>query len=38
VLEMGDKPNKTWGSAPAEAPPSMSRAGSDLDGSVSGKR
>lgn len=24
VLEMGDKPNRTWGSAPADAPPSMS--------------
>jgi putative alpha-1,2-mannosidase len=24
VLEMGDKPNKTWGSAPEDAPPSMS--------------
>lgn len=24
VLEMGDKPNKHWGSAPDEAPPSMS--------------
>ncbi|MEO6817393.1 MAG: glycoside hydrolase domain-containing protein, partial [Edaphobacter sp.] len=24
VLEMGDKPNKQWGSAPADAPPSMS--------------
>lgn len=24
VLEMGDKPNKQWGSAPANAPPSMS--------------
>jgi predicted alpha-1,2-mannosidase len=24
VLEMGDKPNFTWGSAPADAPPSMS--------------
>ena len=24
VLEMGDKPNKKWGSNPAEAPPSMS--------------
>src|SRR5580692_11373141 len=37
VLEMGDKPNKTWGSAPAEAPPSMSQTGSDLDVSVSGR-
>ena len=34
VLEMGDRPNKTWGSAPAEAPPSMSRTGSDLAVSV----
>jgi predicted alpha-1,2-mannosidase len=24
VLEMGDKPNKAWGSAPEDAPPSMS--------------
>jgi len=24
VLEMGDKPNKTWGSSASEAPPSMS--------------
>lgn len=24
VLDMGDKPNKQWGSAPADAPPSMS--------------
>jgi putative alpha-1,2-mannosidase len=24
VLEMGDKPNKQWGSSPDEAPPSMS--------------
>jgi predicted alpha-1,2-mannosidase len=37
VLEMGDKPNKTWGSAPAEAPPSMSQTGSDLEVSVSGR-
>jgi putative alpha-1,2-mannosidase len=25
VLEMGDRPNMQWGSAPADAPPSMSR-------------
>lgn len=24
ILEMGDKPNRQWGSAPADAPPSMS--------------
>lgn len=24
VLEMGDKPNRAWGSSPADAPPSMS--------------
>ncbi len=24
VLEMGDQPNKQWGSAPEDAPPSMS--------------
>jgi putative alpha-1,2-mannosidase len=38
VLEMGDKPNKKWGSAPSEAPPSMSQTGSDLDVAVSGRR
>jgi predicted alpha-1,2-mannosidase len=36
VLEMGDKPNKTWGSAPAEAPPSMSQAVENLAVSASG--
>jgi putative alpha-1,2-mannosidase len=36
VLEMGDKPNKTWGSAPAEAPPSMSQSGKVLGVSASG--
>jgi putative alpha-1,2-mannosidase len=36
VLEMGDKPNKTWGSAPAEAPPSMSSLGEAPEASVSG--
>jgi putative alpha-1,2-mannosidase len=25
VLQMGDKPNTQWGSAPEDAPPSMSR-------------
>jgi len=24
VLEMGDRPNKQWGSAPEDTPPSMS--------------
>jgi predicted alpha-1,2-mannosidase len=36
VLEMGDKPNKAWGSAPSEAPPSMSQSGTVLDGSALG--
>ncbi len=36
VLEMGDKPNKTWGSTVAEAPPSMSQAIVNLTVSASG--
>jgi putative alpha-1,2-mannosidase len=27
VLEMGDKPNRNWGSAPGDAPPSMTDNG-----------
>lgn len=36
VLEMGNKPNKTWGSTPAEAPPSMSQSENVVDVSASG--
>jgi predicted alpha-1,2-mannosidase len=36
VLEMGDKPNKTWGSTVAEAPPSMSQPIVNLTVSASG--
>ena len=36
VLEMGDKPNKAWGSAPADAPPSMSPVAGDSGGAALG--
>lgn len=36
VLEMGDKPNKKWGSAPDEVPPSMSPFVA-MDASASGR-
>jgi putative alpha-1,2-mannosidase len=35
VLEMGDKPNKRWGSTVAEAPPSMSQTTEAPGASVS---
>lgn len=37
VLEMGDKPNKTWGSALEDAPPSMSPAMGDVSTSALGR-
>jgi predicted alpha-1,2-mannosidase len=37
VLEMGNKPNKTWGSALEDAPPSMSPAMGDVSTSVLGR-
>jgi len=36
VLEMGDKPNKAWGSVPADAPPSMSPVAGDSSGAALG--
>jgi predicted alpha-1,2-mannosidase len=37
VLEMGDKPNKQWGSAPADAPPSMSPVAGEVNASSTGR-
>jgi predicted alpha-1,2-mannosidase len=37
VLEMGDKPNKTWGSALEDAPPSMSPAIGDVSTTALGR-